>query len=109
MLLIEEVEQKVEEVLEKDFKGALNGYSRKEVDIFLDGLVEFYEHIINRLIESEKEEDTVIRENLRLKNHVIKLEQQVNEIKKSQEFDKIILKQKINDMTQELSRLKGHR
>ncbi len=108
-MLIEEILAKNNEIVTKEFKSTLNGYSKKEVDAYLDEIVEFNEHVISRLESNEKEDDAVIRENLKLKNQVVKLDKQVAEVEKSKNFDMIMLKQQLADMQRELQQIKNEK
>ncbi len=105
-MLIEEIIEKNKEIVGKEFKSTLNGYKKNDVDIFLDELVEFNEHIISRLEANEKEGDEMVRENLKLKNQVVKLDQQISEVEKSKNLDMLVLKQQLSDMQFEISKLK---
>lgn len=55
------------DILEKEFKIDTRGYRLKEVDQFLDLIIEDYQTFIEMIKKSEKEKDELSEEILRLK------------------------------------------
>ncbi len=56
-----------DDILEKEFKIDTRGYRLKEVDQFLDLIIEDYQTFIEMIKKSEKEKDELSEEILRLK------------------------------------------
>ena len=56
-----------DDILEKEFKIDTRGYRLKEVDQFLDLIIEDYKTFIEMIKKSEKEKDELSEEILRLK------------------------------------------
>ncbi|MFV0288249.1 MAG: DivIVA domain-containing protein [Mycoplasmatales bacterium] len=104
--MIININKKIEEIFEKEFKTAVRGYKKKEVDIFLDELSETLEHVANSIKEQKQTNDNILKENLALKSAVIKMEKKLREQDKNRELDELVLEKKLNQMEEQLKMLR---
>ena len=105
--MIKDIEDKVNEIFDTDFKSSLRGYKKSEIDIFLDMIADFMESIIHNIKIFETENDDILKENLFLKSQIIKLEKKIKEQKKEKELDEILLEKKLDKMTSEIKTIKS--
>jgi len=65
------------DILEKEFKIDTRGYRLKEVDQFLDMIINDYEEFIKIMKESEKEKEALLEEIMSLKQEIRNLKMSV--------------------------------
>ncbi len=71
------------EILEKDFKVDTMGYSRPEVDKFLDVIIQDYEQFKNFIKELESEKKSLIEDNIILKQEIRSLKTKLDVLKEN--------------------------
>ncbi|WP_041808884.1 cell division regulator GpsB [Evansella cellulosilytica] len=67
------------DILEKDFKTGLRGYSQEEVDQFLDVIIKDYDAFENRVDWLEKEVERLKKEAVTLSEHTKRQPQQTQQ------------------------------
>ena len=78
-----------DDILKKDFKIDTRGYRLKEVDQFLDTIIEDYNQFANIINSLEKEKAELMNEMMELKQELrnLKLEQEVNKKEDNENYD----------------------
>lgn len=78
-----------DDILKKDFKIDTRGYRLKEVDQFLDTIIEDYNQFANIINSLEKEKAELMNEMMGLKQELrnLKLEQEVNKKEDNENYD----------------------
>lgn len=104
--MIINLNEKITEVFEKEFKNSFLGYNKKEVDTFLDEIASTLEIVGKNLNNQKNTNDEILKENLGLKASIIKLEKQIKELEKSREVDDLILDKKLDKMEEQLKMLR---
>ena len=76
-----------QDILEKDFKIDTRGYRLKEVDQFLDIVINDYEELFKIIREAEKEKDDLLNEIMSLKQEIRNLKIKVEIANNADEKD----------------------
>lgn len=104
--MIKDIKEEIVKIYEKEFKNSLMGYSKNQVDEFLDEIAEFLEGTSKTLKDSEEQREDMIKENIVLKAQVIKLEEKLkSEITNKRLADREIEK-KLGEMSKEIEHMK---
>lgn len=106
--MIVDIDKKINEIFDKEFKNSLKGYNKKEVDIYLDDICETLENISKDLKQQQQDNDNILKENLALKSEIIKMEKKLREQNKNREVDELVLESKLNKMEEQLKILRNN-
>lgn len=74
----EEITSLSKEILTKEFKTSVSGYNKKDVDEFLDKILDFFEKLSKNVVDNEKYIDELTKNNLDLKMVIENLQQKNN-------------------------------
>lgn len=72
-----------QDILEKEFKIDTRGYRLQEVDKYLDTIIKDYAEFINMISKLESDQKILIEENMRLKNELRALNDNLDIVKHS--------------------------
>ena len=89
-----------QDILEKEFKIDTRGYRLKEVDQFLDTIINDYEQFLNIINDLEKEKADLLTENMNLKQELrnTKLDVEAQKSNESNDFSNVDIIRRLSQL-----------
>lgn len=109
-----DIDNMINKIVDKDFKNSIRGYQKKEVDDFLNEIIDFLDELNKVMEANEKYNDEATREILELKTSNNRMEEKLRELNATSkvevtnpiDVEELAMEKKIDILQKKLDELK---